>query len=742
MAGETRNHRWRFFRAGDFDQVRLDRAEDLLALDQLDQKLWVALACPTEGIEFDKKTLDLIDTDHDGRIRAPELLAAVKWTGSVLKDLGSITKGPSALALSAIDDSSDEGKQLLASARQILNDLGKPDAREITADDTADTAKIFSQTRFNGDGVVPASSADDEATRKVIGEIIDCIGSDADRSGQPGVTQEKVDKFFDEASKLVDWWKVAESSDVVRPLGDATEAAAEAFEAVKTKVNDYFARCRLAAFDPRAAAHLNRDEAAYSALAPKVLDAAAEDVAAFPLARVEAGKPLPLGVAVNPAWAPVIRRLREAAIKPVLGDRDALTEDDWDELSARLSPFSAWKASKPATSVEKLGVPRLREILDSDARNVISALIAKDKSLEPEANAILSVDKLIRFNRHLYTLVTNFVSFSTFYSRKKAIFQIGTLFIDSRSFDFCVKVADAGAHAAAAANAGVYLAYCDVTRKATGEKMTIAAAITEGDSDNLAVGRNGVFYDRQGNDWDATITKLVEQPISIRQAFWLPYKRIAKMIGELINKFAASRDKEASEKAAAKVNSGAKTIEAAPPTALTAAGAAPAAPPPPFDIGKFAGIFAGIGLAIGAIGSTLVAIVSGFLSLKIWQMPLAISAIILLISGPSMFLAYLKLRNRNIGPILDANGWAVNARARINIPFGRSFTSVASLPTGAERSLTDPYAEKQSPWALYLVLLLAVGGAIAWKLGYAAEAWKELTTPPAASSAAPAASSK
>ncbi len=65
------NHIWKFFRAGGFDQVRLDTGADLLSLNELDQKLWVALACPTTGLEFDADTLALIDTDQDGRIRAP-----------------------------------------------------------------------------------------------------------------------------------------------------------------------------------------------------------------------------------------------------------------------------------------------------------------------------------------------------------------------------------------------------------------------------------------------------------------------------------------------------------------------------------------------------------------------------------------------------------------------------------------------------------------------------------------------
>src|SRR5215207_7100355 len=110
------SHQWTFFRAGGFDQVRFVSGADLLALDQLDQKLWAALACPTRGLEFDPRTLDLIDTDKDGRVRAPDVIAAVKWTTSLLKDAGEVLKGAAALPLSAINDATAEGKQVHASA--------------------------------------------------------------------------------------------------------------------------------------------------------------------------------------------------------------------------------------------------------------------------------------------------------------------------------------------------------------------------------------------------------------------------------------------------------------------------------------------------------------------------------------------------------------------------------------------------------------------------------------------------
>jgi hypothetical protein len=235
-----------------------------------------------------------------------------------------------------------------------------------------------------------------------------------------------------------------------------------------------------------------------------------------------------------------------------------------------------------------------------------------------------------------------------------------------------------------AALSGTYLAYCDCTRRGGGDKRTIVAAFTNGDSDNLMVGRHGVFYDRSGQDWDAVITRIIDQPISVLQAFWLPYKRVARMISEQVQKFAGDREK-------AVETASAKGVGAVSDKATSAAPAAPAAP---FDIAKFAGIFAAAGLAVGAIGTALAAIVTGFLGLVWWQMPLALLGIILVISGPSMLIAYLKLRKRNLGPIIDANGWAVNTLARINLPFGASLTQVAALPTGAKRSKHDPFAQK------------------------------------------------
>jgi hypothetical protein len=682
-------HIWKFFRAGGFNQVVIGSGADLLNLDQLDQKLWVALACPTTGVEFDPATLALVDTDKDGRVRAPELIAAAKWAAGLFKNPDDLLKGSATLKPSAINDATAEGKLIANFARQVL---GKGDQDEVTFAEAAAAAQTFAAKPFNGDGIVPADSASEEATKAVIADIITCLGADADVSGKPGVSQAKEDQFFAEAAAYSDWWKKAEADATVLPLGVNTEAAAAAVKAVKAKVEDYFARGRLAAFDPRAVNALNRDEKEYAVLSAKDLTNNHADIAGLPLAQVGATTPLPLTQGINPAWAGAIAALQANAITPLLGARIVLTEADWNALTGKLAAFDAWNAGKSGGSIEKIGLARAREILASKAKETLTALIAKDAAEAGNSTAVIGLHRLIHYHRDLAKLCRNFVNFADFYGRKdKAIFQAGTLYLDQRSCDLCLTVDDAGRHAAMAGMAGTYLAYCDCVRKGSGEKLSVVAAFTGGDSDNLMVGRNGIFYDRAGRDWDATITKIVENPISVRQAFWAPYKKLVRMIEERAAKAAADADAQSNANLTAVANA---------PVAPAAAPVAPAKSA--FD----PSVIALLSLALGALATAF----AGFLTFlgrfneDQWKLPLVILGIMLLISAPSMAIAWLKLRKRNLGPILDANGWAVNAKAKMNVPFGGALTGVAALPPGATFGAADKYAEKPSAWPKVLAV--------------------------------------
>ncbi len=715
-------HSWKFFRAGGFDQVKLESGADLLSLDQLDQKLWVALACPTTGIVFDPQTLALIDTDKDGRIRAPELITACRWAGGLLRNADDLLQSSPTLPLAAINDATPEGKALLSSARQILSNLGKKDASAIGLEELANTSTIFAQTLFNGDGIVPVEAAGDPATQAVITDVIACFGSVPDRSGKPGINTDLTTKFFAELTALDGWHKkaVADAA-TITPLGTDTAAAA-AVRAVKTKVDDYFGRCRLVAYDPRALTGANREEKEYLAIGAKDLSLTATEIAGFPLTQIAAGRPLALKAGINPAWADAVAKLNAVAIQPIVGERENLTEGDWAMVTAKLGPYEGWNAAKAGAGVEKLGLARVREILGSKALEQVTALIAQDKALESESNAIGTVEKLIRYHRDLYRLCINFVNFKDLYDGgDPAIFQVGTLYLDQRSCSLCIAVEDAGRHATMAGLAGAYLAYVDCIRKGTGEKMSIVAVFSQGDDDNLMVGRNGLFYDRKGKDYDATITKILSNPISMRQAFWSPYKKFVRMIEEQVSKRAAAADAVATDQLTAAANAAAnadKTVteKAAADKATAdklAADKAKAADAKKIDVG----MVAALSVAFGSIGTALAYVLGLFKDVTPIQVVLGICGLIAVISGPSMILAFIKLRKRNLGPILDANGWAVNSKAKINVPFGTTLTGIATLPPGSVVDSTDSFADRVFPWKKWAVVLVLVYLGFNWFAG-------------------------
>ena len=604
-------HQWRFFRAGGFDQVQLDTAADLLALGELDQKLWVALSCPVKGIEFDARSLQFIDSDNDGHVRAPELLGAIAWANSRLTSPDVLVQKCDGVPIALIRDDDDTGQLIKTAALALAKELGKTETDTLT--------------------VAEASAAQ-----------------------------------VSHAARALAAWEAA-GVDAL-PLAEATAAAHVLVNELDAKVQDFFTRCQLAAFDERAGGVLNASEDALKALAPTTLQPASQAISDLPLSHVTADATLTLSSGLNPAWAPRMAILRDTVLTPLLGAQDALTAADWQTIKDKLATYTTWLAAKPDPSTEGDGVRDL--------------------------------GKLARYVRDLQPLANNFVAFRDFYTRQgKGTFQIGTLYLDGRFCELVVAVNDAAKHAALAGLSRVCLVYCDCVCGA--DKLSIAAAFTAGDSDQLMVGRNGVFYDRQGRDWDATITKIIDQPISLRQAFWSPYKQVSKLVGAQLQKMAAS-------KAAA---SGDKLVQSATGATQGAVAGAPPAPPPPFDVGKFAGIFAAIGLALGAIGTMVVSVMSGLLALAWWQIPLVVVGLMLIISLPAVVLAWFKLRSRNLGPILDANGWAINARARINIPFGTSLTQVAQLPANAQRTLRDPYADKPATWP-YVLLMLAVAAVV------------------------------
>ena len=370
-----------------------------------------------------------------------------------------------------------------------------------------------------------------------------------------------------------------------------------------------------------------------------------------------------------------------------------LTEEQFTEMGKKIAEYEAGKAAAESANAAAL-----------------SAAQAQYKPLE----------KLLLLCRDYVTLLHNFVSFQDFYAKRGkallgrgnadespwAIFQAGTLVIDQRACNLCLKVSDMGKHNTQAADSGMYLIYCNCKHQASGQTMQIVAAMTVGDIRNLKVGKNALFYDRQGRDWEAEVVKIIDNPISIGQAFWSPYRKLGDWVSGLITKSAAEKEKKSFADLTTKLQTPPAAGQAAQP-----------AQPAPFDIAKFAGIFAAIGMAVGYIGAFFTSLATGVKDIALyawWALPVAIISLFLVISGPSMVLAWMKLRKRNLAPLLNANGWAVNADAIVNVLFGNTLTEQAQYPIV---KLKDPHAKvkkltKGGKWAIAVAAII-LGIAIA-----------------------------
>ena len=502
-------HEWKWFRSGRMEQVSLTTPEDIAALGELDQKYFLALSMPVNGVRFDKRTLEFLDADKDGRVRVKEVLAAIEFLKAKGVDFKDLLKP------------TEEDEQKLAEVMAREADLSK----------------------------VAPSAADKKA--------------------------------------LADW-EAAGKTEAVAVVGDQTADAEAALAAVEPIIDAFF-------------------------LPP-------EDM---PLVTDEPDKKLPLKDRINPKHLEQILAFAEKCVKPVLGDVAELDRLGWKKVKGAFAAYRAWIASKPVMAAGAKG------------------------ELEEE-------EKVLRYKLHLGELLENYVNMKRLYDENElAIFQTGTLRIDAKEMNLCFHVESEAAHSALSGKSNCCVIYLKLTRPGEGATRSIAAVVTAGTIAGLYVGRNGVFQDRDGKDWEATITKVVEAQVSLKEAFWAPWKKLGEGVASSVKKFLGDRQAAAE-----------KSVKAG--TESTQAGGA-----------AMASSVAAIGIGVGMVGAAMASIMAAVSAMTWWQILVSIAALVLVVSLPSTILAWFKLRGRDLGAILNASGWAINRPMRFSIKRARSFTRCA-----------------------------------------------------------------
>ena len=507
------SYKWKWTKEGRMAQVRFVTGEDIARLAELDQKCWAALSMPTTGVRFDARMLELMDADGDGRIRTPEVIAAIDF---------------------------------LKAKNVNLDDLLKPS----------------------------------EADRK---KLADVLARQADLAASAPSAADK--------QALADWEAKGQTPEVA-VFGEATAAGEAALAAVESVIDAFFAP--------------------------------PEDM---PLVTEAPDVTLPLRDHLNPKHLEAIMAFADACVKPVLGDGvTSIDRIGWKKVKAAFAPYRAWVAAKPVMNAGKLG-----DLVDEE--------------------------RVLRYKLHLLEFLENFVSMRRLYAAdESATFQMGTLRIDGKEMSLCFHVASEAAHSALSGKSNCCVLYLKLTRPSEKAERSVCAVVTAGAVAQLYVGRNGVFFDRDGKDWDAVVTKVVENQVSLAEAFWAPWRKLGEGVASTVKKFLGAKQSAAQ----ATVDASAQSTEAG--------GAAMAS--------SVAAIGIGIGMVTAAAAS-LMAVVSG---MNAKEVAISIVALVLVVSLPSMILTWFKLRKRDLGAILNAGGWAVNRPMYFSMKRARAFTKCAPNP--------------------------------------------------------------
>lgn len=645
----------KFIHLGKSYQLSIDTPSALKEIVALDESLWAISSAPIDAYLIDQAFLKYVDSDANGRIRTDEIKDVVRWCMDTLTDLSCFSESKPEIETDFINDASTDGPGLKITINYVAEQY-KTDGKVTSLDNVRLCMKEIRSKPLNGDGVVVPESSTDAEISAYIAAAIKATGGTPDISGATGVNLAQLETFRDAIKAFLEWKKNGAEDGPAMPLGAATPKAWDVMKKYEEKLDKFFLVARFRDFDPTNSARFISASAA--------ADTAGDALGAAPIAKPDDNGALPLtGAAINPIYRGLINELVAAVVTPILGEGvSALTEAEWNKIKATLAPYGAYLASKQGAIVEGFAKADLEKWTDEKYHVAIVELTAIDQDIANRAAALNKLEKLILCRMHLIEFVNNYVNLSKLYDPvASALFECGSAVIDGRWFNMAIPVADVNAHSAIAKNSGIFIIYLDVIPNDKSPALKVAMPATSGTRGNLSVGKRGVFFDLKGAEHDAVITKIVEAPISLREAMLAPFKKVGDfLIGKIEGKSA-----NAEKSLLATVDSTTKT----PPAAQ--GGNSPA------------NMMMGLSLSFAALGSSLAFITKSLGGMDIWTIIQGLAVAFFAVLVPIVVVALIKMARQDLSLILEGCGWAVNQRMRLTRKLRKQFTSKAAYPREA-----------------------------------------------------------
>jgi hypothetical protein len=689
-----------FQRYGRSYHLHIDSVDDLASIADLDEALWVASGAPLGTIRMDPVFLDLLDSDDNQRIMCFELRQAVAWLLEVSADVEAIRRGTERLRPGRVKADNEDGRRILEAVGKVAARFSLPKDAPLTLEQVRAAKAEAASVSVSEAGVVLEDAAPNEALRTFLRDVLAATGGAAHPSGARGVDETALETFLRDASTFTAWHRRRSTEQAaILPIGEETDAAYDVLEELRVKIDQYFALGSVMLLDVRIAERLRTTENELSQLDLNDPATFQTLMSRAPLAPPAPEAPLTLSDSVNPYYRLPLERFFRVVAAPVLGDgTQSLTAEEWERVKATFEEHRAWRAARPQTGMSVVDVPTLERYLAGSFGQEVRGLIDRATDTALVLDNIRLAEKLILYQAHLMLFANNFVSFPHLYRRDaRALFEMGTLIMDGRHFDLAVRVPDRARHKAVAATSRMFVLYVHLYARDGGVATEVAVPVTSGGIKNLARGKRGIFHDVGGAEFDAEVVDIIENPISIGEAIWAPFKRLAALVTTKVESLTQEAEAELDGSATRAVTA----VYHGRPEAATA-------PPAPPGVFAGAGILAGGGVAIAAVGSALAYFVQTITSIPWWQALVGLATAVAAVALPAAIVAFVKLRKRDLSAILEGSGWAINARMRLTHAQSLFFTRAPRLPLGSRRL-------GRRSWLVVLVaviLALASAGAL------------------------------
>lgn len=637
-------------------QLDLRSADDLEALEIIDEAFWMSTSAPVYGLNCDQDLIEILDTNKNGRILSSDVRNSAATLLRLVKTRENINGRSPVLGAADIDDSTDEGKLCKSSILEILKNLKLPENHKLTLKELRNDKDILCNGLTNGDGIIPPNKVEDPEIKQLIIDVMQCLGSHDDVNGNPGIGEVRLKSFMDLAKKYINWKDSCEFNPEILPLHEKTAEAFEVFLAIKPKIDEYFKLCEVKNFNKE----IERTQK--EPLSPENIYNSSEDIEEYlktsPLAPVASTPLLKLTECMNPYYKEQLIKLQEQVLdeflaRPVM----EVYKADWLKVCDIFKPYEKWLASQNGIEVKSVDEERLRQYLISDTPKKLQAMINEDKELGVKLQVRRKLEELIILQKNILDFCNNFVSFPHLYDpEQRAIFEIGYLVIDGRIFNFNLPVEDVKKHSEAAKKSGIFLMYLEITGSKEDKPFHICTPVTSRKIGLLDVDKRGVLFDLEGKEWDAKVVKVVHNPVSLTEAILAPFRKISRMLMGAIDKISSDTEKELENKLKKTTVDLQKDVSKGINDAKTKDKNPSATARDLMMTGSF---------TFAAVGSSFAYISSTFAKLDFEHGLFAFAVAMFVIVVPVLTVSSIKLHRRNMSSILEASGWAVNARMRL-----------------------------------------------------------------------------